>query len=150
MIKYNDFINEAEQEHRIDTSAVDPELVHKASRMDKDSFDKLAKGVYSRSFKIADKNTSEELKPMDLNHLVKNFDMIEKFAEKFGYTFRYFTSNPDQVRTIKDGTKIELRPKDIKKEGYQKGYIYGYMIHSILMAHLTINYIQKFGDKFMN
>jgi hypothetical protein len=86
----------------------------------------IHKGVFSRSFKVADRDTSEELKPMDLNHLVQHFDIIEKFAETFGYKFRYFTSNPENVRTVKDGTKVELRPKDIKKEGYGTGFIWVY------------------------
>lgn len=124
MLSFKEFLLlEAE---RINTSAVDPELVHKASQQDSKAVEAVSKGVFGRSFELADRNTADELKPMDLSKLIKNFEVVEKFAKKFGYKFRYFTSDPDNVRTLKNGIKIEMRPKDIKEAGYKAGNIWVY------------------------
>ena len=126
LIDFDNYLLEA-VEHNIDTeTTIHPSIIHKSTKGHKESFDTIAKVVYGNSFELTDKDTSEHLKPMDLSKMIKNGDIVEKYAKEFGFQFRYFTSDPDKVRTLEDGTKVEIRPANIKKFGYDSGVIWVY------------------------
>lgn len=105
-------------------------LVEAASKGDKESFDILAKEVFGRTFEmIANKNTGDQLKPMVLDKLIENPNIVEELAAKFGYTMKYFSSNPDNVGRKIGNTTVEARPSNrskLKKQGYSAGNIWVY------------------------
>ena len=115
-----------EKENQLDITPIDPKLIQKASQGHPESMEAVSKGVFGRSFKLADKDTDDLLKPMDIIKTIKGFDVIEKLADKFGYKFRYFTSNPKDYGKTIEGIKIEQRPANIAKDGYSKGNIWVY------------------------
>lgn len=114
----------------LNDAPVDPSLITKAAKGDKDAFDEVAGAVFSRTFeRIIGKNTGDQLKPMVLDKLVKNPDLVEEMAAKFGYKIRYFSSNPDNVGRKIGKTVVEERPANrnkLKKQGYQAGNIWVY------------------------
>ena len=131
MKSFEEFLITEAQEHRIDTSAVDPKLVQKASQGDEKAFKALAKGVYSRSFELAGKDTSKLLKPVDLTKMMSGSDKektekVISFLKEYGFTPRFFTSDPDSVGNNCLGFKVEKKPFNLKKHGYEGGNVWIY------------------------
>lgn len=120
------FIFENTTEHKISTKPAPANIIHNAAKGDKQAFDTVSKLVYSRSFNLSDTDTSKQLKPMDITPLLKTPTIAESLAKKFGYEFKYFTSDPNKVRTLTDGTKIQIRPDNLKQAGYDKGIVWVY------------------------
>ena len=119
-----------EPKEKLDTDAVSPELLEKAIAGDEQAKADVAGAVFSRTFeRVINKNTGDQLKPMILDKLVENPDLVEEIAAKHGFEIKYFSSNPDNVGKKIGKTVIEERPQTrnkLKKQGYQAGKIWVY------------------------
>ena len=114
----------------LDTTPAPAALVEAASKGDKEAYKDLANAVYSRTFEqITNKNTSDQLKPMILDKLVDNPNVVEDLAKQFGYDLKYFSSNPENVGRAIGDKVVEERPANrsqLKKKGYGAGNIWVY------------------------
>lgn len=124
MKSFKEFLKEA-------TNTIDPELIQKASNGDEDAKEQIAKGVYSKNFKFSKEDTSEQLKPVDISkHLSgtdkEKIDKVLSFLKEYGMTARFFTSNPEDIGTNCSGFKVEKKPYNLKKHGYEKGNVWIY------------------------
>lgn len=114
----------------LDTTPAPAALVEAASKGDKEAYKDLANAVYSRTFEqVVNKNTSDQLKPMVLDKLVENPNVVEDLAKQFGYELKYFSSNPENVGRAIGDKVVEERPANrsqLKKKGYSAGNIWVY------------------------
>ena len=109
---------------------LDPALVEKAANGDKEAFNAVAEGAFDRNFqRVINANTGDKLKPMLLQKLKDNPDMIEKLMKKYGFKSKYFTHNPDNIgNKVGDGA-VEAPPanrQQLTKDGYQNDNIWVY------------------------
>jgi len=114
----------------MNTEAIPTELVKAAAGGDTEAAKALTSAVFERNFqRIIDHNTGDQLKPMLLQKLKDNPDLIEQLAKKYNYEFKYFSHNPDSVgKKIGDGV-VEAPPKSkqqLTKKGYNDGKVWVY------------------------
>jgi len=130
IVKRSDEIAMDASSKSLNTDAVSPELIAKAAAGDPEAFKEVSGAVFSRTFeRIMDKNTGDQLKPMVLDKLMQNPNIVEDLAAKHGFKIRYFSSNPENVGKRIGDTVIEERPQTrnkLKKQGYEAGNIWVY------------------------